>query len=108
MGKQSCARRVIRNDRRRQLLLALAWRNANSGLSNPTHDLYVFLASLSPFSALLQLWNTDGDASDVSAYVSKELQPSSSAAQVAHLLSVALNNKTSYVRNELYDIIFNA
>ena len=35
-------------------------------------------------------------------------QPTSNAPRVAHLLSVALTNKTSYVRKELYTVVFNA
>ena len=64
--------------------------------------------------AILQLGNlqfADGDASDVSAYVSN----APVLDQVARLLGVApdelsqvLTNKTSYVRKELYTVILNA
>lgn len=64
--------------------------------------------------AILQLGNlqfTDGDASDVPAYVSN----APVLDQVARLLGVApeelsqvLTNKTNYVRKELYTVILNA
>ena len=70
----------------------------------PSCELWASKHMTSIFSfliAILQLRNADGDASDVLAYVSN-------APQLAHLLSVALTNKTSYVRKELYTVIFNA
>ena len=73
-------------------MLAPSWRDANSGVTVKPKDRTSIFSFLSPISM---------DASDVSAYVQN-------APQVAHLLSVALTNKTSYVRKELYTVVFNA